>query len=522
MPKASKKTKSTKRSTSSVSVQKIDIETEREMNAIEKFAQTFADSFVSKIFNDGIIKDVTMDQLSKYLSDPDNYIRELENIANYYYITSGEVFQLFDLARILPTLNYKIIVLDKSKNYEKNLILCNKILNKVKHKQLTRDIISQCISSGTLTGIWLGDKKNPYLLIFDRPDKVFPAYRRNGDWVLNFDLSWLEEMNDNERKSMLENMNPYITQSTFEKYQKNRTEENRYIELPQNRTVCIRTHTLKRNQAFGLNWALTGLYDLQHKKKLKDLEKAIANKIISAVAILTIGSDKFPEYANLKLNKELKKKIHNGVKAALEKSQSQGITVVSIPEFSKLEFPEIKSEALDPKKFESINRDVTAAYGYSNGIVNGDGGNYSSIKANLEVFYRRIGVLLEDIETEVYGKLFKIVLPQSVADDFYMEYDKEPPLSIKEKLDVLMKLHAQEGFSLKAVIDLLSGIDFVEYYNQSIYEQEVLRLQEKIKPYSNAYIGVQENKSGRPSNDDPENDNTIRSKTTDGNNVPNS
>ena len=517
MPRSSGKTKSTKRSTSSVSLKKIDIETERELNAI---AQAFADSFVSKMFADGIVKDITMDQLLKYLSDPDNYIQELEKIANYYYMTSGEVFQLFDLAKVLPTLNYKINVLDKSKNYEKNLILCNRILNKVKHKQLTRDIISQCISTGTLTGIWLGDKKNPYLLIFDRPEKVFPAYRRNGEWVLHFDLAWLEEMDEIQRKTMLENLNPYITQRMLEKYQNNRSEENRYIELPLDRTVCIRTHTLRRNQPFGLNWALTGLYDLQHKKKLKDLEKAIANKIISAVAILTIGSDKNPETSSLKLNKEVKRKIHAGVKAALEKSQSQGITVVAIPEFSKLEFPEIKSDALDPKKFDSINMDVTAAYGYSRGLVNGEGGNYSSNKANLEIFYRRIAVLLEEIETEVYGKLFRIILPQSVADDFYMEYDKEPPLSIKEKLDVLMKLHTQEGFSLKAVIDLLSGIDFVEYYNQSIYEQEVLRLQERIKPYSNAYIGVQKEKRGRPSNDDPENDNTIRSKTTDGNNVP--
>lgn len=508
----------------SVKVQKklIDNETERLASEIEEMSQIIADSFVSKIFSHGIVNDISIEKLLKYLENPDNYLIELEKIANYYYMISGEVFQLFDLAKVLPTLNYKITVLDKSKNYEKNLILCKKILNKVKHKQLTRDIISQCISAGTVTGIWLGDKRNPYLMIFDRPDKVFPAYRLNGDWVLHFDLAWLDEMQDYEKENMIANLYPYITQKLYENYKKNNNEESRYVELPPERTICVRTHTLKRNQPFGLNWALTGLLDLQHKKKLKDLEKAIANKIISAVAVLTIGSDKFPEYTNLKLNKSIKKKVHEGVKKALEKSQSQGITLVTVPDFAKLEFPDIKSDALDPKKFDSINLDVTAAYGYSRGLVNGEGGNYSSNKANLEIFYRRIAVLLEDIETEVYGKLFRIILPQSVADDFYMEYDKNPPLTLKDKLEVLMKLHTQEGFSLKAVIDLLDGVDFNEYYNQSIYEQEVLKLQERIQPYANAYIGGKDVKPGRPQIEDPENDNTIRSKTVDGNNVPSS
>lgn len=498
----------------------VDIETERELNAIEQISTAFAEGFVSKMFHDGILTEVSMKQLQEYLANPDNYIRELENIANYYYITSGEVFQLFDLARTLPTLNHKIVVYDKSKSYEKNLAFCNKILNKVRHKQLTRDLISQTISVGTLTAIWLGDKKNPYLYIFDRPDKAFPAYRLNGDWVIQVDLSWLEEMTESEREVFLRNLTPYITKQHYEKYKQSNLKDNQFIELPQERTVCLRTHTLKRNQPFGLNWALTGLYDLQHKKKLKDLEKAIANKIISAIAVLTIGSDKNNgEYSNLKLNKALKQKIYNGVKTALEKNQSQGITVIGIPDFASITFPDMKSDALDPKKFDSINSDVTSSYGYSRGLTNGDGGNFASLKINLEIFYKKIAVLLEDIETEVYGKLFKIILPQSVSDDYLMVYDKEPPLSLKEKVDTLMKLHSQEGFSLKAVIDLISGIDFTEYINQSIYEQEILQLQKKIKPYASAYTSKGNDNAGRPETDEPT-DNTIKSKTDNGNEIP--
>ncbi|MFB0831547.1 hypothetical protein ACEU2D_18330 [Brevibacillus laterosporus] len=498
--------------------QKVDFETERQLNAIEEIAAIYADGFVSRMFSDGILSEITSEQLLIYLSDPDNYMAELNNLAHYYYITSGEVFQLFDLTKVLPTLNYKIEADDKGKNYEKNIKICNKSLRKVKHKQLTRDIISQLISTGTLTGIWLGDKRSSYFYIFDDLKIASPAYRMNGDWVIQIDLSAVGSLNDLQRSAFLENLYPYITEKMYKDYMIDPSK--RFVNLPQNRTVCLRTHTLKRNQAYGLNWALTGLFDLQHKKKLKDLEKSIANKIISAVAVLTIGSEKNTEMSNLKLNRNIKRKIHSGVKAALEKKQTKGVTVVSIPDFASLEFPEMKSDALDPKKFDSINNDVTSAYGTSPAVLNGTGGNFASAKISLDVFYKKIAVLLEDVETEVYQKLFNIILPSSVSDDYYLVYDKEPPLTAKEKVDILMKLHSQEGFSLKAVIDLLSGIDFNDYVNQSIYEQEIMRLQEKIKPYASAYTATQLGKSGRPENDEPTSENTIKSKTNNGNEQP--
>lgn len=137
----------------------------------------------------------------------------------------------------------------------------------------------------------------------------------------------------------------------------------------------------------------------------------------------------------------------------------------------------------------------------------------------MDVLYKKIAILLEDIETEVYDKLFHIILPQNVADEYSLVYDKEPPLTLKEKVDVLMKLHSQEGFSLKAVIDHISGVDFDEYIAQSMYEQEELKLHEKIKPYKSAFTATSTD-SNKPESVEPT-DNTIKSKTSDGNSLPN-
>jgi hypothetical protein len=280
----------------------------------------------------------------------------------------------------------------------------------------------------------------------------------------------------------------------------------------------LRTHTTSRNQRLGIPWATQGLLDIAHKKKLKDMEVAIANKVIRSVAILKLGNDRVPDPP-----KPQKKKVVEGVKKALVANEVDGTPVIAIPEWSDLKFNDTKTDALDPKKYATINSDINSSLGTGASMKDGDGGNFASGKINFEIFYKKLAVLLEDIETEVYGKLFKIILSSSVADDYSLIYDKQPPMTLEKKIEILMKLHNMEGFSLKSVIDHLDGIDFTEYVNQSIYEQETLKLQEKIKPYASSYIGnsnVPSDPNGRPSNTDPNNENTIKSKTTDGNSTP--
>jgi len=496
-------------------------EIQRETFDYQDYTTTYSDGFIAKLFSDGIVNEVQAETLKKWFSNPDSFQKELEKVAEYYYISNGEIFQLFDLARTLPTLNYKLDAFDKSKSYEKNATSVNKVLHRIRHKTLTRDIITQTITAGTLCGIWLGDKSNAYFYIFDDLNYIFPSHMKNGQWIVTVDMTWLEMMTEDQRSITFENLSPYITEAHYKKYISSRTKY-KYVDLPSDRACVIRTHALKRNQNRGVGWAAQGLFDILHKKKLKDLEKAVANKIINAVAVLTIGdASKIPENTNLKLPKGVKRKVHGGVKGALEKSNKDGITVVSIPDFAKLEFPDIKSgDSLDPKKFSSINQDITMSYGLSQALMNGSGSNFASAKLNVDAFYKKLAVLLEDVETEVYGKLLNIILPTSQKDNFYMEYDKESPLTTKEKLDVLLKLHSQEGFSLKAVIDSLNGISFDSYVEQSIYEQEVLKLQDRIQPYSSAYTSTGEENSGAPSIENPENENTIKSKENDSNSLP--
>lgn len=504
-------------------IKTIDMESEeykRAMSDYQDYLSTFVSGFVTDLFSQGIISEVDAEQLKKYFSSPDTFQKEIENLAQYYYISSGEIHQMFELIEALPTLNYKIDSHDKPKNHDKYIGLINKSMHKVKHKRLTRDSIKQTSAAGTLVGIWLGDKSKPYSYIFDDLKMVFPAYRKNGEWQCVIDMEYFSSLEEDYRKQQLSNLSPFVTNNDYEKYQQDR-KKYKYKELPQDRTFVLRTGTLKRNQALGTSWITSGLHDVQHKKKLKDVERSIANKIINAVAVLTIGVNGNKDYdklTNLELPKGVKQKVHSGVKQALEKTNKGGVTVVAIPDFAKLDFPDIKTDGLDGKKYESINGDIQTGYGISSSILNGSGGNFATAKVNLETIYKRIAILLEDVEQEMYQKLINLILPSGQSDNYYIVYDKETPLTLKEKIDVLSKMN-DKGWSTKHVIDLIAGISWESYVEQTLYETDELKLQDKIKPYKTSHT-LNGDEAGRNPIDNPENDNTIKSQTQDGNSLP--
>lgn len=494
-------------------------EAKRDLSPYE--LQQFA--FNTKMFHQGIETDVKEETIRKWLANPEQYREQLQKYAMYQYISNGDIFQLFDLVRVMPSLNYRIKTLKTNARNDKHTLECRRALKEVNHKELTRDILSQTISSGTLVGLWVG-KENmksaeyPYLMVFDDLEHFFPARRKNGKWTVWCDLTYFDLITDMEDKvDMITNLSPYVTVDDYINF-KNKGEGYRYIEFPLERSVCIRTHTLKRNQRFGIPWNTQAIEDVKHKQKLRNLEKVASNKVMNAVSVLTLGLDNDTSTYK-KLGEKLTKSVFESVKKGLATNEDGEATVVGLPEWAKLEYPSQKTDLLNPDKMTSVNEDINNSTGISRTLTNGKGGNYASAKLNIDILFNRIGELLENIENEVYNKLIKIILPTTVSRDYYMEYEKASPLTNKEKADSLFKLVAM-GYSLRPLMDLL-GIDFDDYVENSIFEIENMKLREKIYPPLNTNnISANDNTSGRPSDDSNENESTVRAKEIDGDSTP--
>lgn len=484
-------------------------------------------SFLTDMYRQGVIKDIDEKTLQKYMANPESYKNELQKYAFYQYISNGDIFQLFDLTRILPNLNYRIKTLRINKLNDKHTLECRRVLKDVNHKELTRDILSQTISTGTVVGLWVGrenakSKDNPYLMLFDDLEFFFPGRRKNGKWTVWCDLSYFDLGIDNSIKmDLIENLSPYVTYEDYQNY-KNLGEDFRFIEFPVERSICIRTHTLRRNQRFGIPWNTQSIMDVKHKEKLRNLEKVASNKVMNAVAVLTLGLDTIDDRNDRtykKLGEKLTKSTFEAVKKGLMSNEDGEASVVGLPEWAKLDYPSQKTDVLNPDKMDSINSDIRNSIGIASTLTNGEKGNYASAKLNLDIIFNRIGELLEMIESEVYNKLIKIILPSTVSDDYYMEYEKSQPLTNKERADILKGLH-DKGYSLRYLVELL-GIDFNEFIENSKYEIEDMKLREIITPPLNTNnISSNDNVGGRNKDTSNENDNTVQSKEANSNDNP--
>lgn len=488
---------------------------EQKNNNYEEYVSEYTEGYVTTMFSNGQLKVITEEQIKTWLSNPDKYYKELANIMAYMYYADGYIYQLFTLFISLPKLNYKIKVFDNTqKGYETNMAIVNNVMSKIKYKQIARDIIRQLCLHGTVVATWLGDKKNPFLYVFDKQEYVFPSHRENGDWVAKLDLAWFDGMNDNERALMIETLGGIVSESQYQKYKGDTSNiENKYIVLPQEKTYCARINTVLRNQRRGVPMGTQYLFEHLHKQTLKNLEKSIANKIIKNMLVLTMGNKEKP---NETINPKVKTKVAKGVHNALRKNINTNDTpVIVIPEYASLEFGKMDGfDGLDNKKYDAINLDISTALGISNALMNGEG-NGSTIKYNISMLYNRISLMLEEIEP-IFNMLLPIVLPTSKSTNYHIEIDKSQPLDSEKVIDTFVKLHA-EGFSVKAVLDLLPDTDVDEYIKRSYYEHETLKLYDTIiPPQTSSTLSAKsldgENKGGRNEVSDPDSEETIIAK----------
>ena len=346
-----------KNRTIDMSLARVELENaQKSRNEYSDVVGDYQEGFVGNLYSDGIVETLNANTLLEWLSNPDENWQDIQNYMAYLYYSDGTIYQLYTIMRTLPDLNYSIEMISSDKANEKNLTTIRQAMKKVRYKELTRDLITQACVNGTVVCTWLGEKKNPYLHIFSKNKYVFPKYRRNGEWVAVIDLAWFDEMDEEgERQVWYETLKGVVSESDFNAYQNDTSnDEKRYIELPQETTKVIRINTLFRDQRIGMPMGTQYLKDYLHKNSFKDLESTIVNKAVKNIATLTIGNKETPY---LDINKNVRKKVANGVFQTLQKTiQSGGTPLVVIPEWAKLEMASLDGMAgLDKDKYESVD-----------------------------------------------------------------------------------------------------------------------------------------------------------------------
>lgn len=489
---------------------------------IEDILDGFVDAFVIDIKQN--IRQISLETLQMWFSNPTTYKDDISKLLNYYYIIDGNIAALYDMVYSLPDLTYTITPLKRLDSYEEDMFAIRNALEKtVKHKKLTRTLIIQLANKGTVLGTWLGNKRNFWFEIFNDLNYIFPWGTYRGEWVGVFDLAYLDTLNDTQKTIVFNRLSPLVTRTKYDAWKNyngepEKANEYRYIILPPNKSLCARNKVLDSDQQFGIPMGTQAIFDLRHKEKMKELERTLADKIIRAIATIKFSDQ---DDNGTKIKESAHRKTYEKVKTALTTNASgtDGVTVIGLPSWATLDFPDMKGvdDALDSEKYTSVDNDITTGTGIPAVFVNGTGSNYASAKLSLEFIYQKLGTMLEEIEV-IYNQLISIVLGKSKGQYYLFEYTKGMPIEKKEKLSIL-KSFADMGYTIKPVLDLL-GVDEQSYLDQTLYEIDNLKLREKIIPPQSAYQTNGSDTAGRTTDTTDENDNTAKSKEDNGNSTP--
>jgi len=498
-----------------------------QMNYIKQYmyeyTNQYANLFADGLFTSGIIKDVTPEQLQEYFANPDVNQKLISDIANYFYIINAEIHQMFELAESIPELTYSIKSFEKQNSEDRNIVKLKKGLHSIRHKRLSRDLIKQTASTGNVAGVWLGKGENVYPYIFSDFSHITGGFRNSkGQWQLVLSSSFFDCVLAVQREQLINDFKSILKLEQIESLLKNEIIE---ILIPEERTIFIGTGKLNHNQFLGTSWITPVMLDVLHKRKLKDVEQTVANQILNAVAVLTMGSFDGKEKDNTgnlvrdynKLPQKLITQIHNNVKKAISEGNKKGMALVTLPNFVDIKFPKISSDGLDGSKFNQTNSDITKGIGLSGTAMNGEGANYNSARLNLELFYSRLAVIIEEIEY-AYQKYIDLSLPSKYKGNYYLEYNKGVPLSTKDKVQHLKGLY-DKGWSAKTYIESL-GIDY-DVILQETKDEIDMGLSRMLVPPPTSYTTngdkIKEGEVGAPEVDDSEaSDNTIRTRDSQG------
>lgn len=463
------------------------------------------------------LEDIKLEDLYKYLRNPYKYLKQIRLASRYMSNKHGIIRDVLRTIKTLHSLKYHLVWSSYDdpeliKKYERDVYDLLKTLN---IKKVVSDGLYEVAELGTVV---LCNRQNKYIQFLDL-DELRIEKQVNGKWVVEYDLAAISSSctSVKEIKAKIDSLPPEVTLAKYNQY-RSKGEDYRYVELKNCDVISIDAH---RNYPYGLPFTLPAWNAILQKEIISRVERSIADRLLKQILILTAGNinDKpapkelidfyFKQVSNLILKKE------NGKHA--NSSNTSGTGVIAMPEIFKLTSLEIDTTFFPKELYEKIDNDIFMNLGVSPGLIYGGKANYSSSQANSDKLFRYVNNVIKEFEV-VINSYIRSILPDDISCEIVFVEEK---MLDKDYIKETKEFYMQTGHIIPW-IEAISGKPYHFTVSMKKYQDKVLDIKDLFSPPANAYTqsSKSDNNAGRPSVDDSDNPNTIRSKTNGANNVP--
>lgn len=467
-----------------------------------------------------------------WLRDHVTFNKEIRDLSDTLYNSKGLYSRVIDYIVALPTLD-KVVYGSNNKNtkYIANRDKYKNALSKMKDDTLTRDIIRKLSKSGTYFGYFISEELKSLKGSFSdyEIDSIAELNNKsncgvislpidyckivgteNSSYVVAFDMQYFDQFRTNGLSQRLMRY-PKEIRDGYKKYNASKSEK--WLVLDNTKTVALKARA-DIDERWGRPLGLGAFLDILFDQDYTDVKRDTIQKANGQVLYQT-----FPE--GNKENKSVlssiqQQKQHNDVRDAIHsRKNNSGVNFFSVAAGTVLNELKIDLSILDKIKDDELIKKIATDLGFASSLLNGEESNYSSQQNNLDLISAELFSWIKQIESE-YDKVINANIIRDDKCEIHLNYLPMTHLNRDKIKNNAKDLYTLGRGSLKVWI-AASGFNTDAYI--ALMEEELAEgFDEKFPVHPTSF--TQSPNENKPSEDNPTNENTIKTKSNDANNNP--
>lgn len=490
----------------------------------------------------GLLGDYTCNprRLLHIIQNPMEFNREIRDISNRLYSSNGNLRNTVDYIKALPTLDYVVTNYVKDKKSKTKKEIMEYALAKMKHKEIIRDAIHKgCIDGIAFYYFVVGKRKlskktsetwwdaesvsevnslkpnlaKMNLAVINLPvDYCRITGFKNNSYVVDFDLSYFDE-GEEKSESKLRKY-PAEFQKAYTEYKKGKGQQMMVLD---NTKTIVHKISSKRDEPWGRPLVLAAILDILYADYFTNTKRNLLDEVNNKLVYQT-----FPEgktQGTSALTESQQKDQHEAVKGAIQQKNTRGSTsFVSVAAGTKIDVITTNTDIFDDKFESNLDNKIGTDLGFAAALLNASASSsYSAQQTNLELVTAQIFKWIEEISAEINKVINYNVLNLNYIDA-KVNYLPITHLNKKEMVGYVKDLYLQGKGSLTLWASAV-GISSDVFY--AMLDEELENdVENKYPVHVTSYTQSNNDEGGRPTVDNPTNENTVQSKTNDSNNQP--
>ena len=498
------------------------------------------------LFSCGVYSYFSKEQIDSIFKDPILYYDSAIRLSDFIYTKNGIVSNSIDYMTALPCLDRVVTHKNKkpSKKLKQNKELMSATLKTIQDKMFIRDALHTEMRQGT--AFYYFDVRQPktdltkFMSDYDVENIVeinevgvnarivtLPwqytkiVGKKNGRYVLAFNLRYFDDFTGEKRERKLKKYPIEISEG----YHKRRNGEGLgdWLILDNTKTMC-RKIKCKDSEPWGRSLIIAALEDVLYKDYFTDTKRNVLDDLNSRIIFETFpeGKDK----GVCALSKTQQEAQHNTVKnAVMNKSNKGGINFFSVAAGTKLDKIDVDIDIFDSKNESELNNNISLDLGICASLIGAmSTGNFSAGQNNLEMITAQLYTWIYEWQEELNYVINENIIKDS-RNKVEVYYFPTSFVNKQSFFNMCKDLYLSAGGSLSFLV-ASAGIDPEAYFG--VLDQEIEDgIFQKYLPHMTSYtmsskeeVKEMDKDIGRPSIDNPTNENTIKSKTNGSNNAP--